>query len=422
MCRFPVGCIPEKTRVFMVEGTGVTFIVSNFEVRVEKLVYGGDGLARLDGRVVFAPFVLPGERIRARAEQEKPGLVRARMLEVLEAAGNRVAAPCPVFSRCGGCHYQHAAYQYQLEAKRSILVEELRRLGKIEAPEEIGIVSAEPLGYRNRVQLAIEQSSIGYREARTHRLCPVDECPVASPKINRAIHALNRMAHNPRWPRFMRSLEIFTDDEQVQINVLETDRPVARRFFDWCGTEIEGMVEGALDYRGEFRVSSNSFFQVNRFLLDALVDAALGEASGDTAADLYAGVGLLSLPLARRFGSVVAVESGAGAVRDLQFNAERKGLANLTAVQQTAEEHLAQMTRAPELVVLDPPRAGLGKAVVKRLTELKPPRVIIVACDPATLARDLAGLIAAGYAIERMALVDLFPQTYHLETVVGLRL
>jgi 23S rRNA (uracil1939-C5)-methyltransferase len=388
---------------------------------VEKLVYGGDGLARLDGRVVFAPFVLPGERIRAQAEQEKPGLVRARMLEVLEAASERVAAPCPVFGRCGGCHYQHAPYEYQLAAKRSILVEELRRLGKIEPPAEIAILSAEPFGYRNRVQLAVEETHIGYHEARSHTLCAVGECPVSSPKLNHAIAALNRMARDGRWPKFMRALEIFSDERQVQINVLETDRPVARRFFDWCGAEIEGVVEGALDYDGRFRVSSNSFFQVNRFLLDRLVDAALGDASGDTAADLYAGVGLLSLPLARRFREVTAVESGAGAVRDLQFNAERSTLTNLRALQQTAEEHLAKLEKAPDFLVVDPPRAGLGKAVVKRLGELKPRQLVIVACDPATLARDLAGLLASGYRIERMALVDLFPQTYHLETVVSLR-
>jgi 23S rRNA (uracil1939-C5)-methyltransferase len=387
---------------------------------VEKLVYGGDGLARLDGRVVFAPYVLPGERIRAHAEQEKPGMVRARMLEVLEAASDRVAAPCPVFGRCGGCHYQHAPYEYQLAAKRSILVEELRRLGKITAPADIPVIAAEPFGYRNRVQLAVEETRIGYREGRSHKLCPVADCPVSSPKINQAIAALNRMSRDSRWPKFMRALEIFTDDRQVQINVLETDRPVARRFFDWCGTEIEGVVEGALDYEARFRVSSNSFFQVNRFLLDQLVETALGDAAGDSAADLYAGVGLLSLPLARRFREVAAVESGAGAVRDLQFNAERSGLGNLRALQQTAEEHLAKLEKAPDFMVLDPPRAGLGKAVVKRLAELKPKQLVIVACDPATLARDLSALLASDYRIERMALIDLFPQTYHLETVVRL--
>jgi len=387
---------------------------------VEKLVYGGDGLARLEGRVVFAPFVLPGERILARAEQQKTGLVRARMLEVLEAAPERVAARCPAFGRCGGCHYQHAPYEYQLAAKRSILVEELRRLGKIAAPAEIEVVAAEPFGYRNRVQLHVEETRIGYLEGRSHRLCDTGVCPVASPRIEEAIRALTEMARDSRWPRFVRSVEIFTDEQQVQLNVLETERPVARRFFDWAATKIPGMVEGALDYRGQFRVSSNSFFQVNRFLLDRLVETALRGAEGETALDLYAGVGLMSLPMAQRFRTVTAVESGSGAVRDLQFNAERAGASNLTARQQTAEECLAKLETAPDFVLLDPPRSGLGKAVVSRIAEWKPRKVTIVACDPSTLARDLAGLVAAGYRVERMALVDLFPQTFHLETVVAL--
>jgi 23S rRNA (uracil1939-C5)-methyltransferase len=391
-------------------------------VTVEKLVYGGDGLARLDGRVVFAPFVLPGERIRARAEQEKPGLVRARMLEVLEAAPDRVTAPCPVFGTCGGCHYQHAPYEFQLEAKRRILREELRRLGKIEPPEEIEVAAAEPFGYRNRVQLHVEDKRIGYREARSHRLVAVSACPVSSPRIDEAIAVLNRMAQDTRWPRFMRSLEVFTDERQVQINVLETDRPVARRFFEWCASEIEGVVEGALDYRGEFRVSSNSFFQVNRFLIERLVEVALQGAEGNHAVDLYAGVGLMTLPLARKFREVTAIESGAGAVRDLWFNSERAGLANIAGLQQSAEDYLAGAERAPDFLVADPPRAGLGKSVVKRLTELRPRHLVVVACDPATLARDLSGLVASGYRVARMVLVDLFPQTYHLETVVELRL
>lgn len=389
---------------------------------VEKLVYGGDGLARLDGLVVFAPFVLPGERIRARAERQNSGLVRARMLEVLEAAPERVAAPCPVFGRCGGCHYQHAPYEFQLAAKRSILVEELRRLGKIEAPWEIEVVAAEPFGYRNRVQLHVDQKRIGYLEARSHRLCEVGACPVGSPKVEEAIRALAEMARDSKWPRFVRSVEIFTDEEQVQLNVLETERPVARRFFDWAATRIPGMVEGPLDYHRQFRVSSNSFFQINRFLLDRLVETALRGVEGESALELYAGVGLISIPMAQRFRTVTAVESGSGAIRDLQFNAERAGATNLRAQQQTAEECLAKLEKAPDCVLLDPPRSGLDKTVVNRLAELKPRQVIIVACDPATLARDLAGLLAAGYRMERMALVDLFPQTFHLETVVALRM
>jgi 23S rRNA (uracil1939-C5)-methyltransferase len=388
---------------------------------VEKLVYGGEGLARLNGRVVFTPFVLPGERILARARQEKPGLVRADTLEIRDAAPERVAAPCPYFGRCGGCHYQHAPYEYQLALKQRILVEELRRLGKMEPPGEIPTVAAEPWGYRNRAQLHVEDGRMGYRESRSHRLCPIDHCPISSPKLNEAIRALVLMMRDPRWPRFVRSIEVFTDEQQVQINVLDTDRPVARRFFDWCAEEIPGVVPGALDYEGRFRVSSNSFFQINRFLADRLVETALGDATGETALDLYAGVGLFSLPLAARFRRVTAVESGGGAVRDLQFNATRAGLENVHAEQRTAEEFLAGLNQAPDFILLDPPRAGIGKPVVERLAALRPGRLTIVACDPATLARDLAALVAHGFRLEKVTLVDLFPQTFHLETVAELR-
>ena len=404
----------------MVKEEGVNLIVSNFEVKVEKLVYGGDGLARLDGRVVMVPYTLAGERVRAKAAQEKPGLVRASLLEVLEPAAARVAPPCPVFGRCGGCHYQHADYDYQVEAKCAILVEELRRVGKLEPPAEIAVVTGEPWGYRNRAQLHVENGRIGYREARSHRLCAIERCPISSPKLNEAIAALAGMARDPRWPKFVRSVEIFTDERQVQLNVTETDKPVAKRFFEWCAESIPGMVDNTLDYEARFRVSRNSFFQVNRFLLDQLVDTALEGAEGETALDLYAGVGLFALSLAKRFAAVTAVESGSGAVRDLKFNAERAGAA-VTAVQSTTEQHLETLELAPDFVLLDPPRAGLGKAVVERLAALQPRAITIVACDPATMARDLAGLIAAGCRIERMAMVDLFPQTFHLETVVRLR-
>jgi 23S rRNA (uracil1939-C5)-methyltransferase len=344
------------------------------------------------------------------------------LLEVLEAAPERVPPPCTYFGRCGGCHYQHAPYELQLAAKRAILVEELQRLGKIEPPAEIEVIAGEPWGYRNRALLHIEGRRLGYREARSHKLCAIDSCPISSPKVNETIGALNEMLRDSRWPLFLRSLEIFTDEEQVQLNVVDTDRPVARRFFDWCAEKIPGLVTGALDYRGRFRVGANSFFQVNRFLVDRLVTAAVAGAQGETALDLYAGVGLFAMALAETFHEVTAVEAGSTAVHDLRFNAERAGLANLRAERNTTEAYLETLERAPDCVLLDPPRAGLGKSVVQRLSELRPPQVIVVSCDPATLARDLAGLLAAGYGIERMSLVDLFPQTYHLETMVRLGL
>jgi len=398
--------------------------VTTIEVTVEKLVYGGEGLGRLEGRAVLAPFVLPGERVRLRAVSEKPGLVRAGLVEVLAAAPERVAPPCPYFMRCGGCHYQHAPYEMQLALKQAILEDQLRRIGKIAPPAEIGVVAGEPWGYRNRVQMHIANGALGYREAQSRKLCRIEKCPIGSSAINAAIAILREMLGDPRWPRFVRAVELFSNETEMQLNVLETEHPVARWFFDWCAERIPGLVSGALDYAAAghtWRVSYGSFFQVNRFLIDRLVETALDGAEGQTALDLYAGVGLFSLALAQRFGSVTAVESGARAAGDLRFNAERAGLA-LRVEQTDAEVWLEQLETAPDFVLLDPPRAGIGRRMVERLAHLRPRRLAIVSCDPATLARDLAGLAAAGYRIDRLTLVDLFPQTYHLETVAQLKL
>jgi 23S rRNA (uracil1939-C5)-methyltransferase len=395
---------------------------TNFEVTVDKLVYGGDGLSRLDGRVVFVPFVLPAERVAVATVDQKPGLLRTKLIEVLEPSAARVPAPCLYFGRCGGCHYQHAAYETQLALKRGILAETLRRVGKLEPPQEIHVIGSEPWQYRNRAQFRIRGNELGYLEARSNRLCPIDQCPISSPRINQAIGSLREMLRDPRWPRFLGSLEIFTNETELQLNVLESDRPVARRFFEWCTEAMPDMVAGPLNYSAAgslYRVSGGSFFQVNRYLIDSTVDASLENAQGQSALDLYAGVGLFSIPLAQRCEKVTAVESGASAARDLQFNVERAGV-KVELAQTNVESFLADWTDTPDFVLADPPRAGLGKAVVSHLARLGPPRLTIVACDPATLARDLAGLIAAGYRIEKLTMIDLFPQTFHIEAVAHL--
>ena len=396
---------------------------TNLEVTIEKLIYGGDGLARLDGQVALAPFVLPGERALVEVVERKSGLLRGKLVEVREASADRVAPPCPYFTHCGGCHYQHAGYEAQLALKRDILAETLRRVGKMEPPAEIRILASEPWQYRNRVQLHIRGTELGYLEAHSNRLAPIEQCPISSPRINQAIATLREMLRDARWPRFVESIELFSNETQLQLNVLETDRPVARRFFDWCAEMLPGLVPGALDYRaaGEvYRVSGGSFFQVNRHLMDGMVELAMEGAQGEGALDLYAGVGLFSLPLGKRLGKVTAVESGGAAIRDLQCNAERAGVA-MDARQSNVDAFLESLSDGPDFVLADPPRSGLGKTVVAHLTRLQPPRLTIVACDPATLARDLAGLVSAGYGIDGMTMVDLFPQTFHIEAIVCLK-
>ena len=381
------------------------------DVAIEKWVYGGDSLARVDGRVVLAPFVLPGETARLNVSED----IHASLIEVTGASAERVPPPCPLFTRCGGCHYQHAPYGFQVARKLDILREQLRRVGKIDYSGAIETIAGPPLGYRNRAQFHIQNGQIGYLAPRSHTLVPVTgECPISSPRLNRALAEMRARLHDQKFPRFAHSLELFTNESDVQMNILEADRPVAKSFYEWTGSVV------ALDYAtsfGTFRVSPRSFFQVNRFLIEPLVDAALENASGKTALDLYAGVGLFALPMARRFENLIAVESGASAARDLEVNAARAEL-KLQVEQARVEDFLRTFADTPGFVLADPPRAGLGKMVTAQLERLAPPRITIVSCDPATLARDVAAL--TGYRIGRLILIDLFPQTYHLETIAHL--
>ena len=375
---------------------------------IEKLVYGGDGLARSEGHVVLAPFVLPGEQVEAETERAKNDLLRGRVTTIYEASPERVQAPCPYFQHCGGCHYQHARYKYQLDQKQAILREVLRRVGKILYEGEIEIVSGEPWHYRNRIQLHIENGAVGYYELGSHRLCPIESCPISSPRLNEAIAALSRDL--PAIPPFRAAVELFTNETDLQVAAPAAIPDAARMMLDRLGTR------GTIEYAG-FRVSGGSFFQVNRFLIDRLVEVAAGDAEGNVALDLYAGVGLFSRSLGSRFARVIAVESGTSAYRDLRHN-----VVGIEAVHGLAEAYLAKLLERPDFIIADPPRAGLGKQAVSELVRIRAAEIRIVSCDPATLARDLMGLVDGGYTIESVALLDLFPHTYHIETAVRLRM
>ena len=374
---------------------------------IEKLVYGGEGLARPDGRVVLIPYVAPGEVVRAEIQPVKKDLFRGRLLEVLSPAASRVPAPCPYFQRCGGCHYQHLDYAQQVQQKIAALREVLRRIGKIDFAGDIAAITAEPWQYRNRIQLHIERGAVGYFEHGSRRLCAIESCPIASPALNRAIAILN--AHSAQLSSFRGAVELFTNETDVQINVFERAPRAVYSIFESIGSPAP------IEYQG-FRVSRNSFFQVNRFLADGLVECAVADYQGDSALDLYAGAGLFAKALAGKFRQVTAVESGHSAFHDLVHNLGDR----VSSRNATVEEYLAGFEGRPDMILADPPRAGLTKHVVTDLTRIQTPCLVIVGCDPATLARDLQGLIAGGYHIHKITLVDLFPQTFHLETVVEL--
>ncbi len=416
-----------------------------FELVPEKLVYGGAALGHAQGRTVLAPFTLPGERVEVESVRTAKGVVHARPVRILEAAPQRIPAPCPYFARCGGCHYQHLPVENQSAAKVEILRETLRRLGKIDWKSAIPVHSAQPWGYRNQAQLKIAatpdgKAELGFFEAESHRLIPVDECLILSPRLNEVLSRLR----SPEWTGRLtaaREIDLFADDrdERLRItlrghaNQAEAEALASDLLLRMPGVASVALGEedgdrvlgsAALEYAvGPFRyrISPGSFFQSSRFLISELVEAVTGEACGGLALDVFAGVGLFTLPLARKFEQVVAVEAHAASAKDLAANAKAHACGNIRVAHLAAHDFLRRFAQSGfDLAVLDPPRAGAGAAALELLAASGPRRIHYVSCSPPTLARDLACLTSRGYRLISVELFDFFPQTYHIECLAKL--
>jgi len=416
-----------------------------FEIVAKKLTYGGDALGHHEGRAVFVPRVLPGESAEVEEVRVAKGVVHARPLRILDPSSDRVDPPCPYFGRCGGCHYQHMASERQAEVKTEILRETLRRTGKIFWEKPIQVRAAHPWNYRNQAQLKVAwqpdgRLEAGFFEADSHRLFPVEECLILSPRLNEVLRRLRE----GRWPPAAagcREIELLADDRDKQVVAVlrgnfrpeEGERlakeimgaiPVIAGVAVESGGRLRAFGATHLTYSvGEFRyqVSPGSFFQVSRFLLADLVSSVCDVSRGAFALDLFAGVGLFTLPLARRFEQVTGVEASPTAAADLAANAKAHSLANVRTKAATAEEFLRRFAqKGIDLAVLDPPRAGVGAGVLKALAGLQPKQIHYVSCSPPTLARDLGILAARGYEVGSVEMFDFFPQTYHVESLVRL--
>jgi 23S rRNA (uracil1939-C5)-methyltransferase len=410
-----------------------------------KLVYGGEALGYAEGKTLLVSGVLPGERAEVEAESVSKGVTHARPLRVLETVPERVAPRCPNFGLCGGCHYQHIDPARQTAWKVEILRETLRRIGKIRWDSEIPAHQAEPWNYRNQAELKIALASqgwpeIGFFQSESHRLVGIDECLILSPRLNQV---LKRLRDPERLDQLagLQAAELLASDGDDKVAVTLRGRcardkceHIARSFL----AEIAGVVsvtfddgrsrrtfgEPALIYRVsgvDYRISPGSFFQASRFLIPDLVKTATSGAGGALALDFYAGVGLFSLVLARQFERVVAVESNPTAARDLEANARSAGARNLRVAAESAYDFLRRFAQPNvDFVLLDPPRAGLGKLTLERLAHLRPKRVHYVSCHPPTWARDIGLLCGRGYRLEAIEMFDFFPQTYHIEALARL--
>lgn len=403
-----------------------------FDIQLEKLTYGGDAMGRLpDHRAVFVPFGLPGERVRIRLVEEKRNYARAELLEVLEPSPQRISARCKHFGVCGGCHYQNLPYEAQLEAKTEILRDQLQRIGKIENPPvEPMIACPEPWNYRNHVQFHLTAGgNLGFvrsadRLNSSKDILEITECHLPEPAIN----AL--------WPEL--EFEPDTQIERISLRegldddlmlVLESDNPEAPEMELEAGisvvhlTDDDALVMAGQDHiilrvlEREFKVSAGSFFQVNTAMAEKMVQHLMGTLPlpTKTILDVYCGVGLFSALLASRCERLIGVEASPSACEDFAVNLDE--FDNVELYEGNAEDVVPYIEAEQALVLVDPPRAGLDRHALDGILKLQPEIIAYVSCDPSTLARDAARLIAGGYRLTNVMPFDLFPQTYHIESI-----
>ena len=384
-----------------------------FEVDIERILPGGYGLAHAEGKTIFVSLAAPGDRVKVRVDRQQGNVLFASIEEILVPSTDRVEPPCPYFGRCGGCDFQQLTYEKQLAAKAEIIRDCLQRIARMESVPEI-LVTPSPRDWRYRMramwQIDEEQRTIGYYERGSRRVCDVADCAVLVPELQQTLERV-RGTEWHEFPPGVKHLDVVAGENGVSLAP-----PFA---------EFE-TVESSLAIGDErYSYNAEAFFQVNTGLLPPLLEFALRDVSGEVAIDLYCGVGLFTLPLARRFKQVIGVESNPNATRFARRNLQQARLENARVINAGVADWIkssAARSTGVDFVLLDPPRAGAESVVIKQLIDFRAPRICYVSCDPATLARDLRKLIAGGYVIESLAAFDLFPQTHHVETVVRLHL
>jgi 23S rRNA (uracil1939-C5)-methyltransferase len=411
---------------------------------VERLTFGFDALAHHGRQVVFVPYAAPGDRVTAEVVERHAGYLRARVSAVADPGPGRVLPGCRWFPACGGCQWQHVAPGTQREAKRAIVAEQLARVAGVRDLEVLPpIASAHDWAYRTRITLAVEGRRAGYHRARSHRLLEIDDCPIAEPAVSAHVDAARAWGAALRVP--LRRVTIAAVPGGIALagtaaarpgsgDLAATEELLARRptvrgaVLSGAGARLvsgDPTVRVPLEPGLHLEVPADAVTQVNAAAHPELVQVVVAIAAvgpGTRVLDLYSGAGNFSLPLARRGASVEGVERHAAAIAAARANAARLGLERAIFRRGLAADALARLAAgAIDTVVLDPPRTGAAE-VMDALAALRAPRILYVSCDPATLARDVRALLAAGYRLTRVQPVDLFPQTYHVESVAELHL
>jgi len=405
-------------------------------VEIERLLPGGVGLAHTEGRTLFVSLAAPGDLVRVVIDRVSGKVAFASIVEVLKPSAERVEPPCPYFGRCGGCDFQQLNYAAQLKAKEEIIRDCLRRLGGIQDPVEISLIpSPDPWHYRARAEWQFDSvnQKLGYFERGSRRVCDVAECAVLVPALEEELEKLRALLASAGLPEGIRDFQAGSGDETVSLSP-----PVQDEHTDLNANSAP--VEVSRTIAGErYHFDAEAFFQTNPDLLPALLRSAIGEASGETAIDLYCGVGLFTLPLARRFARVVGVETNGHATAFARRNLDHAKNSSPAVMEGSpftkpgdvriitarVGDWLTENSRSLgsiDFLLLDPPRTGAENRDIAGILALRPKQISYVSCDPATLARDLKKLLAGGYSLDSVTAFDMFPQTHHVETVARLSL
>lgn len=405
------------------------------EIKLEGITHGGEAVGRLpDGRACFVPYALPGERVEIEVVEQRARWARGRLLDILDASPDRVDPPCPYFGpdRCGGCQLQHLAPAAQPALKRRILTEQLQRIGAIPDPPVAETVHVRDFGYRNSARFGVDGSGrLGFRRAHSNHLIPIERCLL----VDEQVQALREEAGD-QWrgaQEVVVRAGLHTGERVLVVHpgdgglapLPPGDTPVAVTGRPGRSEALRGEPALSEVVAGRrFRISPTSFFQASTAgaeVLSALVRQAADARQGDTALDLYAGVGLFAAVLAEQGARVTAVEADHGAVRDAGQNLADDEVEVVRADAEAYVADLAAQGQTTDIIVLDPPRRGAGGAVCKAMSALRPRVIVYVSCDPAALARDARTLVGLGYRLSAAVPVDQFAQTAAIETVATFR-
>lgn len=385
-------------------------VEQTYEVDIERLLPGGVGLAHVEGLTLFVSLAAPGDRVRVRIDRMQNKAAFASIVEILKPSPVRVEPPCPYFGRCGGCDFQQLTYKAQLDAKVEIIRDCLHRIAKIPLPRNIRITPSHEWRYRSRANWQIDNPAklLGYFERGTNTVCDVEYCGVLVPELEKTLEQVRHELKAGTAVTHPRDVDAVAGDDGIS---------VAPAFGGFTPEVIRKRIG-----RETYSFTADMFFQVNHELLEPLINEALGNVRGQFAIDLYAGVGLFTLPIARRFARVSSVEAHPRATEFAKQNLATAGLNNVEVVTLGVAPWLKQSRPFEPLdfLLLDPPRVGCENAAIAGILALRPRRIAYVSCDPATLARDLRKFIDDDYILDSVAAFDMFPQTHHVETVARL--